>query len=180
MLRTSAKTILCLTFIDLPLSPAMCWGPSCALRYFPLAFSFRPAYEIRWFQSEAPSRPGINHHLHGVRRDGLLNRGVGVVQAVAVRDELADRILSHVPGELAHTRPIGGGLFPAHAQDTDVPRAQMPVGVDGHLAQIGEIPRRHEHPTDPEHLERLRNDLRHARAFDDHVRPPAVGQVTDL
>src|SRR3989442_14066543 len=52
----------------------------------------------------APSRPGINHHLHGVRRDGLLNRGVGVVQAVAVRDELADRILSHVPGELAHTR----------------------------------------------------------------------------
>ena len=55
----------------------------------------------------------------------------------------------------------------------------MPVRVDLHRAQVREVAGLDQHAAQAEHFDRFGNDLRDARAFDDHIRAAAVGQVAD-
>src|SRR3989442_12467819 len=72
------------------------------------------------------SRPWVDDDLHRVGRDGLPDGSVHVAEAVAVRHELAYRVVLHVPHQLAHARATRGGLFPADADDPQAFRDHMP------------------------------------------------------
>src|SRR3989475_9596610 len=95
-------------------------GPSSRLRSGPL------------------SRPWVDDDLHRVGRDGLPDGGVHVAEAVAVRHELAYRVVLHVPHQLAHARAIRRRLFAADADDSHAIRAQIAVRDAPHPAQVTE------------------------------------------
>ena len=91
--------------------------------------------------------------------------------------KFTQRIHTHEARHLPHAGTVTGGLLAAYTQNPHALRAQLSMRADRDITQIREVPGLDQQSAQPQHIQCLRNGLRHARCLDHHVSAAALRQA---